>query len=130
MLLHRTQEEQRVSLFSGMALATAVALGMAVLLRETADVRAALGIAISDSLSMAALLAGMLLLVLAVEARRLFFRSRFWPGPGHQLSALSAARGIGADCLCGAGCTDGRRPAVCGRDSGCDGAVDTHLVVV
>lgn len=70
MVLQRMQEEQRVSLFSGMALATAVALGMAVLLRETAEIRATYGIAMSDTVSMAILLVGLLLLVWAVEARR------------------------------------------------------------
>ena len=59
-----------MSLFSGMTLATTVALAMAVLLRETADIRAQYGIAISDGVSMVVLLAGMMVLVLAAEMRR------------------------------------------------------------
>jgi peptidoglycan/LPS O-acetylase OafA/YrhL len=71
MLLHQVQVMGRISWPVGATLGAAVAVGVAVLLRETDVIRATFHIAMSDVTSVSVLMAGMLALVWAVEVRRL-----------------------------------------------------------
>ncbi len=72
MLLQRVQVERLTWSVAGL-MAAAVALGVAVLLRETEDIRVTFHIAISDVTSIAALLTGLTALVWAVEVKRPLF---------------------------------------------------------
>jgi peptidoglycan/LPS O-acetylase OafA/YrhL len=69
MLLQRVQVARLSWPVAGL-IAAAVGLGVSVLLRETDDIRAAYHIAMSDTISVALLLAGLAALVWAVEVRR------------------------------------------------------------
>jgi peptidoglycan/LPS O-acetylase OafA/YrhL len=68
-LLQLAQAERRLTLETGGLLAWAVALAILVLMRETADIRAAHAIALSDEVSAGVLLAGLFVLVWCVETR-------------------------------------------------------------
>ncbi len=69
MLLQHVQVARRLSWPVVALIGTAVALGVAVLLRETADIRSTYHIAISDFTSIALLLTGIAALVWAVEVK-------------------------------------------------------------
>lgn len=84
MLLQHVQVARRLTWSVAMLMGIAVSLGVAVLLRETADIRSTYHIAMSDFTSIALLLAGLAALVWAVEVK----------APLLPLSVLAWAGGI------------------------------------
>jgi peptidoglycan/LPS O-acetylase OafA/YrhL len=82
MLLQSAQAKPHLDWATGLLMACATAMGVTVLLHETAEIRATFGVSLSDAVSAAVLLLGFVVTILAVEVKRpmLPFPILVWAG--------------------------------------------------